>query len=59
MDEQQINEILEKKGYKLDRVVRFKTCDRVHWHSKDLKVSINLGKKIEDMAPDDFAIWVM
>lgn len=59
MNEDEIREILEKYGYTLDKVVRFKNSDRIRWHSEDLNVSLNLGKKIEDIATENFAEFVL
>ena len=58
MKENEIKELLKKKGYVLDKIVRFKTCDRIRWHDKDLNVSLNLGKKIEDISEEAFLLWV-
>ena len=59
MNEQEIKELLEKKGYVLDKIVHFKNSDRVRWHNDDLDVSINLGKKIEDISLEFFEKWVL
>jgi len=58
MNEEEIRELLEQRGYILDKIVHFKTCDRIRWHSEDLKVSLNLGKKIEDLTKEGFLRWV-
>lgn len=58
MNEQEIKDILEKKGYTLDKIVHFKNSDRIRWFNKDIKVSLNLGKKIEDISSEFFKLWV-
>ena len=59
MNEQEIRQILEKRGYTLDKIVRFKTSDRIRWHNKNLTVSLNLGKKIKDISSELFEKFVL
>jgi len=59
MNKQEIEQILMKKGYTLEKIVTFPKSDRIRWFSDDLKVSLNLGKKIEDLSVEDFAKWVV
>jgi len=59
MKESEIRELLEKHGYIFDKIVRFKTRDRIRWHSEDLKISLNLGKKIEDITEETLSQFVL
>lgn len=59
MNEQEIREVLKQRGYILDKIVHFKHSDRIRWHSKTLNVSLNLGKRIEDVDLKDFMLFVM
>jgi len=59
LTESKIRRILFLKGYTFNGVTRFKTHDRIKWSNKDLKVSLNLGKKIENLTEEEFARWVL
>ena len=58
MKREEIKEIVESKGYVFDGIVPFRHSDRIRWHNKNLKVSINLGKKIRDIPREHFEMWV-
>ena len=52
MNEFQVKELLEKKGYKLDKIFRFKRHDRINYSNKDVDVSLNLTVKLEDLTEE-------
>ena len=58
MNRKEMKQLIESKGYIFDGTVPFKTKDRIKWHNKDLKVSLNLGKKIEDITKRELEIFV-
>lgn len=58
MNTEEIKEIVEAKGYTFDGIVPFKKKDRIKWHNDDLKVSLNLGKKIKDIPKELFEAFV-
>lgn len=59
MNEDDVREVLEAKGYTLDKIIHFRKTDRIRWHSDTLNVSLNLGKKIEGLTKEQFAEWVL
>jgi len=59
MQVKEVEEVLAKKGCTLVKIVPFKKSDRIRWKTKDLKVSLNLGKKIENMTVEEFDQWVV
>ena len=50
MDERDLRETVEKYGYKLVKVTRFKTHDRIKVETPDgeLHITVNLRKHLED-----------
>ena len=59
MNEDGVRQILEAKGYTLDKIVRFRKTDRIRWHSDTLQVSLNVGKKIEALTKEQLSEWVL
>lgn len=61
MTEDEIKKMMEKHGYTLDKIVYFKNSDRIRYHSnnRDLKVSLNLAKKIGDIPLEAFERWMV
>lgn len=58
MKESEIRKIVESKGYNLKGITRFKKKDRIHFEKSDLKVSLDIGKKIEDISEKEFLRWI-
>ena len=58
MKVQEIKEIVEAKGYIFDGIVPFKKKDRIKWHNDDLRVNLNLGKKINEIPKELFEMFV-
>ena len=58
MTEDEIRELLRKHGYTLERIVHFKRFDRIRWYDSTLKVSLSLGKRIQDISKTDLEMYV-
>lgn len=59
MKEDRLRELLKARGCVFERVVNFKKSDRIRWHTNDLTISLNLGKKLEDLTEKEFIDWVV
>ena len=58
MNYAEVKRLVEKKGYVLDGITSFKKKDRIRFHSAELKVSLDLGKKIKDLSWADLNTWI-
>jgi len=52
MNEDELKTIIEKYGYKLEKVIRFKRHDRIRVTTNELIITINLRKHLDETPCD-------